>query len=79
MRAVAQMISYEVILLLSSVTVVMMAGSLSLTKIVEAQKPILIWATALVYLHAVGFGRLCDVRHRGHGGDEPLTLRFAGR
>ncbi|MGD0801613.1 MAG: NADH-quinone oxidoreductase subunit NuoH [Terracidiphilus sp.] len=37
MRAVAQMISYEVILLLSSVTVVMMAGSLSLTKIVEAQ------------------------------------------
>jgi NADH-quinone oxidoreductase subunit H len=37
MRAVAQMISYEVIMLLSSVTVVMMAGSLSLTKIVEAQ------------------------------------------
>jgi NADH-quinone oxidoreductase subunit H len=37
MRAVAQMISYEVILLLSSVTVVMMAGSLSLTKIVAAQ------------------------------------------
>ncbi len=37
MRAVAQMISYEVVLLLSSVTVVMMAGSLSLTKIVAAQ------------------------------------------
>jgi NADH-quinone oxidoreductase subunit H len=37
MRAVAQMISYEVVLLLSSVVVVMMAGSLSLTKIVEAQ------------------------------------------
>ena len=37
MRAVAQMISYEVVLLLSSVTVVMMTGSLSLTKIVEAQ------------------------------------------
>jgi NADH-quinone oxidoreductase subunit H len=37
MRAVAQMISYEVVLLLSSVTVVMMAGSLSLTKIVDAQ------------------------------------------
>ncbi len=37
MRAVAQMISYEVILLLSSITVVMMAGSLSLTKIVAAQ------------------------------------------
>jgi NADH-quinone oxidoreductase subunit H len=37
MRAVAQMISYEVPLLLSSVVVVMITGSLSLTKIVEAQ------------------------------------------
>jgi NADH-quinone oxidoreductase subunit H len=37
MRAVAQMISYEVVLLLSSVSVVMIAGSLSLTKIVAAQ------------------------------------------
>src|SRR5580692_1530385 len=37
MRAIAQMISYEVPLLLSSVTVVMITGSLSLTKIVEAQ------------------------------------------
>ena len=37
MRAVAQMISYEVPLLMSSVAVVMMTGSLSLVKIVEAQ------------------------------------------
>jgi len=37
MRAVAQMISYEVPLLLSSVGVVMITGSLSLTKIVDAQ------------------------------------------
>src|ERR1039458_501837 len=37
MRAVAQMISYEVPLLMSSIVVVMMTGSLSLTKIVEAQ------------------------------------------
>jgi NADH-quinone oxidoreductase subunit H len=37
MRAIAQMISYEVPLLLSSVAVVMIAGSLSLTRIVEAQ------------------------------------------
>jgi NADH-quinone oxidoreductase subunit H len=37
MRAVAQMISYEVPLLLSSVAVVMITGSLSLSKIVEAQ------------------------------------------
>jgi NADH-quinone oxidoreductase subunit H len=37
MRAVAQMISYEVVLLMSAVSVVMISGSLSLTKIVEAQ------------------------------------------
>jgi NADH-quinone oxidoreductase subunit H len=37
MRAVAQMISYEVPLLLSSVVIVMMTGSLSLVKIVEVQ------------------------------------------
>jgi NADH-quinone oxidoreductase subunit H len=37
MRAVAQMISYEVPLLLSSVAVIMVTGSLSLDKIVEAQ------------------------------------------
>jgi NADH-quinone oxidoreductase subunit H len=37
MRAIAQMISYEVPLILSAVTVVMMVGSLSTTKIVEAQ------------------------------------------
>jgi NADH-quinone oxidoreductase subunit H len=37
MRAVAQMISYEVILLLSGLAVVMITGSLSLTRIVEAQ------------------------------------------
>ncbi len=37
MRAVAQMISYEVVLLLSAVSVVMISGSLSLPKIVAAQ------------------------------------------
>ena len=37
MRAVAQMISYEVPMLLSSVAVVMITGSLSLGKIVDAQ------------------------------------------
>src|SRR5205814_6336894 len=37
MRAIAQMISYEVPLILSSVTVIMMVGSLSTVKIVEAQ------------------------------------------
>src|SRR6266851_2226386 len=37
MRAIAQMISYEVPLILSSVTAIMMAGSLSTTTIVDAQ------------------------------------------
>jgi NADH-quinone oxidoreductase subunit H len=37
MRAIAQMISYEVVLLLSAVAVVMISGSLSLKKIVDAQ------------------------------------------
>jgi NADH-quinone oxidoreductase subunit H len=37
MRAIAQMISYEVPLLMSSVAIVMITGSLSLDKIVEAQ------------------------------------------
>src|SRR6267154_1509992 len=37
MRAIAQMISYEVPLILSAVTVIMIVGSLSTTKIVEAQ------------------------------------------
>jgi len=37
MRAIAQMISYEVPLILSAVTVIMAAGSLSTVRIVEAQ------------------------------------------
>src|SRR6266540_2794541 len=37
MRAIAQMISYEVPLIISAVTVIMMVGSLSTVKIVEAQ------------------------------------------
>ena len=37
MRAIAQMVSYEITLILSSIGVVMMVGSLSTVKIVEAQ------------------------------------------
>src|SRR5438874_12473092 len=37
MRAIAQMISYEVPLILSAITVIMIAGSLSTVQIVEAQ------------------------------------------
>src|SRR5688572_2098751 len=41
MRAIAQMISYEVPLVISALTVVMLAGSLSLTDIVREQAPVL--------------------------------------
>ncbi len=79
MRAVAQMISYEVPLLLSSVAVVMMTGSLSLVKIVEAQNQYTLRPAALVHLHAVGICGIRDVRDCGDGGDESVALRFAGR
>jgi len=41
MRAIAQMISYEVPLVISSLTVVMLVGSLSLVDIVREQQPVL--------------------------------------
>lgn len=40
MRAIAQMISYELPLIISALTVVMMAGSLSLVTIVASQEPV---------------------------------------
>src|SRR6185436_9629626 len=40
MRAIAQMISYEMPLVISALTVVMLAGSLSLTEIVSAQEEV---------------------------------------
>ncbi|HTL58016.1 MAG TPA: NADH-quinone oxidoreductase subunit NuoH [Candidatus Limnocylindrales bacterium] len=43
MRAIAQMISYEVPLILSAVTVIMMAGSLSTVTIVNAQAGYTMW------------------------------------
>ncbi|MEK7676076.1 MAG: NADH-quinone oxidoreductase subunit NuoH [Verrucomicrobiota bacterium] len=43
MRAIAQMISYEVPLVISAVTVIMMAGSLSTVTIVEAQEGYFGW------------------------------------
>src|SRR5215469_7342454 len=43
MRAIAQMISYEVPLILSSVGVIMIAGSLSPDKIIEAQSGYSVW------------------------------------
>src|SRR5437016_1197548 len=40
MRAIAQMISYELPLVISSLTVVMIAGSLSLVTIIDKQSPV---------------------------------------
>ena len=54
MRAIAQMISYEVPLILSAVGVIMIAGSLSTVKIVEAQVGLFRAAAALVCADAVG-------------------------
>ncbi len=55
MRAIAQMISYEVPLILSAVTVIMMAGSLSTVKIVSAQAGFSGWVPHWYALTPWGF------------------------
>jgi NADH-quinone oxidoreductase subunit H len=55
MRAIAQMISYEVPLILSAVTVVMMTGSLSTVKIVAAQGGYTGWLPQWFVLTPWGF------------------------
>ena len=74
MRAVAQMISYEVPLLMSSVAVVMITGSLSLDKIVEAQNQYT-WGLPHWYIFTPwGFAGFFDVRDCGNGGDQSLAI-----
>ena len=79
MRAVAQMISYEVPLLLSSLVVVMMTGSLSLVKYRGGAGSLHGHLSALVCVYAVGIRGLRDLRDRVDGGDESFALRFARR
>jgi NADH-quinone oxidoreductase subunit H len=55
MRAIAQMISYEVPLILSAVTVIMIVGSLSATKIVDAQAGYFGWLPNWFVLTPWGF------------------------
>lgn len=55
MRAIAQMLSYEVPLLLSAATVFMMAGSLSTTDIVQAQEGYTGWLPHWYVLTPWGF------------------------
>ena len=55
MRAIAQMVSYEVPLILSAVTVIMMAGSLSTVTIVNAQAGYTMWLPHWYVLTPWGF------------------------
>ena len=55
MRAIAQMISYEVPLILSAVTVIMLVGSLSTTKVVNAQAGFSGWLPNWFVLTPWGF------------------------
>jgi NADH-quinone oxidoreductase subunit H len=55
MRAIAQMISYEVPLILSAVTVIMIVGSLSATKVVDAQAGYFGWLPNWFVLTPWGF------------------------
>ena len=70
MRAVAQMVSYEIPLVLSAVIVVMMVGSLNAAEIAKAQTG---WK--LVRFLPVGLRGLCHFLHRRAGGNQPLALR----
>ena len=79
MRAIAQMVSYEIPLILSSVAVIMIAGTLSTVKIVELQARYSQRPRALVCVHAVGAGGVHPVYDRGDGGDESEPVRSAGR
>ena len=62
-RTGAQMISYELGLSLSVIGVLMLAGTLSLTGIVEAQDSVWKW---FIFQAAVGFPSVLDCRQRGN-------------
>ena len=79
MRAIAQMISYEVVLLLSSVAVVMIAGSLSLPKIVAAQNHYTGVFPHWYVFTPWGLAGFVIFVDRRHGGDQPFALRPARR
>jgi NADH-quinone oxidoreductase subunit H len=74
MRAIAQMISYEVPLILSAVTVIMAAGSLSTVKIVEAQGGYWGVLPQWYVLTPWGLAGVHSVHDCGHSGIEPFAL-----
>ena len=71
LRASAQLISYEVAVTLTLVSVILMAGTLSMVGIVRAQES----AARLVRVRAAGGVR--DLLHRRPGGDQPRAVRPA--
>ncbi len=79
MRAIAQMISYEVPLILSAVSVIMITGTLSAVSIVESAVGIFRHRAALVCPDALGIRRVRSVHDRCDGGIESLAIRSAGR
>ena len=78
MRAIAQMISYELPLIITVLPVVMVVGSLNPDKIVSAQKYYSFrFRSALVCLHAVGRDRFHFVFRFRSGRIEPHAVRCA--
>ena len=72
LRASAQLISYEVAVTLTLVSVILMSGSLSMVSIVHAQEN----AARLVRVRAAGGVR--HLLHRRPGRDQPRAVRHAG-
>ena len=75
MRAIAQMISYEVPLVLASVPVLMAAGSLSLPDIVQAQSGYALgWVPRWNVLTPWGLAGFGAVPDRGRRRIQPLPV-----
>ena len=72
LRASAQLISYEVAVTLTLVSVILMAGSLSMVSIVDAQESAGVW---FAFVQPVAFVHLL---HRRPRRDQPRAVRPAG-
>ena len=80
MRAIAQMVSYELPLIITVLPVVMVVGSLTPDAIVAAQGGYSLGVDpALVRLHALGRGGVHSLFRLRTGGIEPHAFRCAGR
>ncbi len=76
MRAIAQMFSYELPLIITVLPVVMVVGSLMPDRIVAAQgEYTLRHCATLVCLHAVGLYRVLIIFHLRSGGIKPYSVR----